>query len=123
MRSTLTALSVSFGAAALYVLLSYATGVPETTASILRSMGSKEYIVEPKRSRGMGGGSRGGRSVRIRYSDLPTIRQACPSIDGMAPAYRPGRGGPVFSTSRSWPWATVMGVGAGARRNRHHQRN
>jgi len=111
LRSILTALSVAFGAAALYVLLSYATGVPDTTASILRSMGSKEYIVEPKRSRGMGGGSRRGRSVRIRYADLPTIRQACPSIDGMSPAYNPGRGGPVFSTNRSWPWARLNGVG------------
>jgi len=74
-------------------------------------MGSKEYIVEPKRSRGMGGGSRRGRGVRIRYADLPTIRQACPSIDGMAPAYNPGRGGPVFAADRSWPWARVNGVG------------
>jgi len=111
LRSTLTALSVAFGAAALYVLLSYATGVPDTTASILRSMGSKEYIVEPKRSRGGGGGSRRGREVRIRYADLPTIRQACPSIGGMAPAYSPGRGGPVFTSNKSWPWARLNGVG------------
>lgn len=112
LRSTLTGLSVAFGAAALYVLLSYATGVPDTTASILRSMGSKEYIVEPKRSRGRGGGgNRRGKRVRIRYADLPTIRQACPSIDGMAPAYSPGRGGPVFASNRSWPWARLNGVG------------
>ena len=112
LRSLLTAASVAFGAAVLFVLLSYATGVPDATASILRSMGSKEFLVEPARSRGPGGaGSRGGRSIRIRYADLGAIRGACPSIDSIAPAYSPGRGGPVFSSDRSWPWARLSGVG------------
>ncbi|MFT5284378.1 MAG: putative ABC transport system permease protein [Planctomycetota bacterium] len=112
MRSILTALSVTFGAAALLVLQGYATSVPEATAAVLRGMGSKEFIVEPQRARrGGGGGSRSGRSVRIRYADLGQIRDACPSIDGLAPTYRPGRGGPVFASNRSWPWATVTGVG------------
>lgn len=110
LRSALTGLSVTFGAAVLYILLSYATGLPETTGDLLRSMGSKEFIAEPRRSRG-GGGSRGGRSIRIRYADLATLRDACPSVGGLAPAYRPGRGGPVFSSDRSWPWALVTGVG------------
>lgn len=107
LRSILTALSVTFGAAVLHILLGYASGVPATTEAVLRSMGSKEFIVEPRRSRG----GRGGRQVRIRYADLDAVREACPSIGGLAPAYRPGRGGPVFSASRSWPWAGVTGVG------------
>lgn len=111
LRSALTALSVTFGASVLFLLLSYATGVPETTASVLRSLGSKEFVVQPKRSHGHGGGSRGGRRIQIRYADLPAIRGACPSIAGIAPAYRPGRGGPVFAKDKSWPWAGVMGVG------------
>ncbi len=112
LRSMLTALSVTFGASVLFVLLSYVTGVPETTASILRSMGSKEFLVEPQRSRGSGGGgNRSGRNIRIRYSDLAEIRAACPSIEGLAPAYRPGRGGPVYASDRSWPWAALSGVG------------
>ena len=115
LRSVLTALSVTFGAAALLVLQGYATSVPEATAAVLRGMGSKEFIVEPKRAR-RGGGSRSGRTVRIRYADLSQIRDACPSIDGMAPTYRPGRGGPVFAIDRSWPWATITGVGFEYRR-------
>lgn len=111
LRSLLTALSVTFGAAVLHILISYATGIPDTTASVLRSMGSKEFIVEPRRSRGHGGGTRSGKPVRIRYSDIDTIRDACPSIAGIAPAYRPGRGGPVFGENRSWPWAGLSGVG------------
>ena len=112
LRSLLTGLSVTFGAAVLFILLSYATGVPDTTAGILRSLGSKEFIVEPSRSGGHGGGgSRSGRSIRIRYVDLPTIRDACPAISLLAPAYRPGRGGPIFTASKSWPWANVTGVG------------
>ncbi|MFT7461797.1 MAG: putative ABC transport system permease protein [Pseudohongiellaceae bacterium] len=107
MRSLLTGLSVTFGAAVLLILLSYATGVPDTTADVLRSMGSREYIVEP-RWRGRG---RGGKRVRIRYTDLPALREACPSIEQLAPAYSPGRGGPLFSRNRSWPWANVTGVG------------
>lgn len=107
MRSLLTALSVTFGTAVLLILLAYASGMPETTADVLRSLGSKEFIVEPRRWRG----SSGGRPVRIRYTDLPALREACPSIAGMAPAYRPGRGGPIFSSNRSWPWAGLTGVG------------
>jgi len=112
LRSSMTALSVTFGASVLYVLISYASGVPETTGAVLRSLGGKEFIVEPQRSRGSGGGgSRRGRQIRIRYADLGAIREACPSIADLAPAYRPGRGGPVFSRSRSWPWASLTGVG------------
>jgi putative ABC transport system permease protein len=107
LRSLLTGLSVTFGTAVLLILMSYASGVPETTADVLRSMGSREFIVEP-RWRGRG---RGGKRVRIRYSDLPVLREACPSIAQLAPAYSPGRGGPIFSINRSWPWANVTGVG------------
>ena len=107
LRSCLTALSVTFGAAVLHVLLGYASGVPATTGAVLRSMGSKEFIVEARRSRG----GRHGRELRIRYADLDAVRDACPSIAAIAPAYRPGRGGPIFSASRSWPWAGVTGVG------------
>ena len=111
LRSFLTALSVTFGAAALFVLLSYVTGVPETTTTILRSLGSKEFIVEARRSRGRGAGTRSGRTIRIRYSDLEAIRDACPSIEKVAPTYSPGMGGPVFSANKSWPWARLSGVG------------
>ena len=111
LRSALTALSVTFGASVLFVLLSYATGVPEATGSILRSLGSKEFLVEPSRARGFFGGNRGGRQVRIRYSDLEAIRDGCPSIEAIAPAYSPGRGGPVFASNKSWPWARLTGVG------------
>ena len=111
LRSGLTLASVAFGVAVLFVLLSYATGVPDATTSILRSMGGKEMTVEPRRSRGPGAGNRGGRSIRIRYGDLPAIRDAAPSLSGIAPTYSPGRGGPVFTSNRSWPWARLSGVG------------
>lgn len=110
LRSLLTMLSVTFGAAALHVLLGYASGMPETTASILRSLGGKEFIAEPRRAR-TGGVGASNRRVRIRYVDLPAIAGACPSVGALAPMYRPGRGGPVFGADRSWPWANVMGVG------------
>jgi putative ABC transport system permease protein len=113
LRSGLTALSVAFGAAVLLILLSYSTGVPETTAAVLRSLGSKELVVEPRRSHGPGGGgNRSGREVRIRYADLSAIRDACPSIAEIAPSFNPGRGGPVFAADKSWPWARLSGVGA-----------
>lgn len=104
LRSALTALSVAFGAAVLLILLGYASGIPETTATILRSLGSKEFIVEPERSFS-------GRRQRIRYTDLPALRSACPSIEEISPAYRPGRGGPVYIEDGTWPWASLVGVG------------
>ena len=110
LRSLLTLASVAFGAAVLFVLLSYATGVPDATESILRSLGGKAFLVEPRRSWGPGG-SRDGRQIRIRYADLPAIREACPAIATISPVYSPGMGGPVFSRQRSWPWATLKGVG------------
>jgi ABC-type antimicrobial peptide transport system permease subunit len=112
LRSLLTLLSVAFGAAVLLVLLAFATGVPAATTSILRSLGGKEFVVEPRRMRGSGNaGNRGGRQIRIRYVDLPAIREACPSIDTLAPSFSAGRGGPVFALNRSWPWARLSGVG------------
>jgi ABC-type antimicrobial peptide transport system permease subunit len=112
LRSLLTLLSVAFGAAVLLVLLAFATGVPDATTSILRSLGGKELVVEAGRMRGSGGaGNRGGRQVRIRYVDLSAIREACPSIAALAPTFDAGRGGPAFALSRSWPWARLRGVG------------
>jgi putative ABC transport system permease protein len=112
LRSLLTLASVAFGAAVLVVLLAYARGVPDATASILRSLGGKAFIVDPGRASGpAGGGNRGGRRIRIRYADLPAIREACPSIEALAPVISPGRGGPVFAKDRSWPWARISGVG------------
>lgn len=110
LRSLLTALSVTFGAAVLVILMAYASGVPDITADILRSMGGKEFIAEPGRSRGHGG-SRGGRRLQIRYVDMPALVEACPSISLLAPTYRPGRGAPAFSDDRSWPWVSLIGVG------------
>ena len=111
LRSLLTLSSVAFGMAVLFVLLSYSSGVPTATASILRSLGSKEMTVQPRRSRRPGTGAGRGRAIKIRYADLPQIREAAPSLAGIAPTYSPGRGGPVFSEDRSWPWARVSGVG------------
>lgn len=110
LRSVLTGASVTFGAAVLIILLSYAGGFPDTTGDMLRGLGSKEFIIEPRRRRGPAAG-RSGRRVQIRYSDMPAIREACPSVEALAPTYRPGRGGPVFSEDRSWPWANLTGVG------------
>lgn len=110
LRSTLTALSVAFGAAVLFILMSYGTAVPAATSDMLHRMGSTEFVVEPERTSGPGGGARGGRRVQVRYDDLAAIRRACPSIDGIAASYDPTRGQPVFTAGRSWPWATVDGV-------------
>lgn len=112
LRSFLTLASVAFGAAVLFVLLAYSSGVPAATESVLRSMGGTEFVAEPRRARGAaGGGTRSGRQVRIRYADIETIAGACPSIAALAPSYSPGRGGPVFAADRSWPWARMQGVG------------
>lgn len=110
LRSVLTALTVSFGTAVLIVLVSYGTGAPDATAQVLRNMGSTQIKVEPARARGFMGTSKG-RKIEIRYDDLEAIREACPSIGGMAAGYSPGRGGPCYSPNRSWPWASVKGVG------------
>ena len=113
LRSALTALSVTFGAAVLLVLLSYGSAMPETTSDMLRSMGSREFVVEPERR----GGNRG-RRIQIRYTDLQAIHEACPSIASIAPILDTGRGGPVFATHRSWPWARMQGVGSDYREHR-----
>ncbi len=110
LRSTLTALSVTFGASVLFILMSYGSDVPAATGDMLHRMGSTEFVVEPERTSGAGGGARGGRRIQIRYDDLPAIRGACPSIAGIAATYRPTRGQPAFSAKRSWPWVVGHGV-------------
>lgn len=110
LRSTLTALTVTFGTAVLMVLVSYGTGAPDATAEVLRTMGSTQIKVQPARSWGPGSSKRG-RKIQIRYDDLDAIRDACPSIGKMAAGTSPGMGGPAYGPVRSWPWARVMGVG------------
>ncbi len=110
LRSVLTALTVTFGTAVLLVLVSYGTGAPSATEAVLRSMGSTQIKVQPARAWGPGGSNRG-RKIRIRYDDLDQIRDACPSIGKMAAGMSPGMGGAAFGPSRSWPWASVKGVG------------
>ncbi|MFG0320250.1 MAG: ABC transporter permease, partial [Planctomycetota bacterium JB042] len=72
--------------------------------------GTTQIKVKPARSWGPGGSNRG-RKIQIRYDDLDSIREACPSVGKMAAGTSPGMGGAVFGPSRSWPWARVMGVG------------
>lgn len=109
LRSVLTALGVAFGAAVLFVLLGYGTSMPKATSDLLHRLGSRELVADPGRLQSTGGGR--GRRIRIRYADLPAIRAACPSIASIAPLYRPSRGQPVFTATRSWPWASLHGVG------------
>lgn len=109
LRSALTALSVTFGAAVLFVLMGYGTAMPQGTADLLHRLGSREFVVDPGRVQSVGGGR--GRRIRIRYTDLPAIRAACPSVAAVSPMYRPSRGQPAFTATRSWPWASLHGVG------------
>ena len=111
LRSALTALTVTFGTAVLIVLVSYGSGAPAATGQVLRDLGSTQIKVSPAGRHGHGG-SRGGRRIEIRYDDLDAIREACPSIGGMAASYSPGMGGAAYGPTRSWPWASVKGVGS-----------
>lgn len=107
LRSFLTALTVTFGTAVLLVLVSYGTAAPDATGEVLRTMGSTQIKFSPS-FRGRGGR---GRRLRIRYDDLDTIREACPSVGLMAAGYSPGMGSPCYGPKRSWPWASMKGVG------------
>lgn len=109
LRSILTATTVAFGSAVLFVLVSYGTGAPAATAAMLRRMGSTQIQVEPRWTQGPGGGGRRGRRIHIRYDDVPAIRAACPSVESMAAACQPADG-PVFGPTRSWPWADLLAV-------------
>ncbi len=111
LRSVLTALTVTFGTAVLLVLMAYGNSAPQATAEVLKQMGSTQIKVEP-RMRGGPGGSRRGKRLEIKYDDLQLIREACPSIGDMSPGYSPGMGSPVFAPKRSWPWASLRGVGS-----------
>ena len=108
LRSCLTALTVTFGTAVLIVLVSYGSGAPAATGQVLRDLGSTQIKVSPAGRHGHGGGRR----IEIRYDDLDAIREGCPSIGGMAAGYSPSMGGPAYGPSRSWPWASMKGVGS-----------
>jgi len=107
LRSFLTAMTVAFGTAVLVVLMSYGTNAPEATGEVLRQLGSTQIKVQPSRR----WGRTQGKTVNIRYDDLPMIREACPSLGGLAPGFNSSRGAVVYGPDRSWPWASVMGVG------------
>jgi putative ABC transport system permease protein len=112
LRSALTALTVTFGTAVLLVLMSYGNSAPEATTAVLKSMGSTQIKVEARGRGGRGGGSRRAKPLEIRYDDIELIRAACPSIAQIAPGSNPpGAGSPVWAPKRSWPWASMRGVG------------
>jgi putative ABC transport system permease protein len=109
LRSALSVASFSSGIAIAVLLVATGDGLRGAIAEILRSLGEGQIVVTPGRTTGLGGQRRAGRSVRIRYADVPAVREATPSLEGLAP-YFDLRGGGAASWRYSIPYSPVRAV-------------
>lgn len=110
LRSVLSVSSFSISIAIAVLLITGGEGLQSTVSEILRSLGEGQILVEPGRTTGLGGQRRAGRSIRIRYADVERIRDAVPSVSGLAPFFYL-RGGGASSWRYSIPYSPVQAVG------------
>lgn len=109
LRSALSVASFSSGIAIAVLLVAAGDGLRGEVAEILRSLGEGQIVAIPGRTTGLGGQRRAGRPVRIRFADIPAIREATPSLDGLAP-YFDLRGGGAASYRYSIPFSPARAV-------------
>lgn len=110
LRSALSVASLASGVAIATVLVAAGNGVRGVVADVLRSLGEGQIQAVPGRTTGAGGQRRAGRAVRIAYEDVPKLREAVPSAEGIAPFFYL-RGGGAASWRYSIPFSPVQAVG------------
>ena len=118
MRTLLTVFTFAISMVIAVVLIATGEGVETTVTRMLRDLGEGQVAATPGRTTGIGGVRRSGREVRIRYAELPSIREALPSFTGIA-AYYDLRGGGASSRKYSIPWSPTRAVAPGYREIRN----
>ena len=88
MRSALTMLSITWGVAALVLLLAYGQGFERALISAFLQIGKDLVVVFPGQTSMQAGGERSGRRIRLELSDVRAIREGVPTVEMVSPEAR-----------------------------------
>lgn len=110
LRTCLTVSSFGISMAIAAVLITAGTGLETIVGEVLRALGQGQLLIDSGTTTGVGGISRSGHRVQIRYRDFKNIRASLPSFEGIAP-YFTLRGGGASSSKYSIPWSPARAVG------------
>ncbi len=110
LRTVLTISSFGISMAIAAVLITAGTSLEVTVTDVLRNLGQGQLLIDSGTTTGVGGVSRSGHKVQIRYRDFQGISGDMPSFEGIAP-YFTLRGGGASSRRYSIPWSPARAVG------------
>ncbi len=87
-RGILTMLSITWGVAALVLLLAYGQGFERALVSAFLQIGKDLVVVFPGQTSMQAGGERAGRRIRLELSDVKAIQEGVPTIEAISPEVR-----------------------------------
>ena len=88
LRSALTMLSVTWGIAALVLLLSYGRGFGEALEGAFDQIGRDLIVIFPWQTSEQAGGERAGRRVPLELRDIEALKEGVPAIEAISPEVR-----------------------------------
>jgi putative ABC transport system permease protein len=88
MRSVLTMLSITWGVAALLLLLAYGQGFERALVKAFLQIGKDLVVVFPGQTSMQAGGERSGRRIRLELSDVKAIQEGVPTVEAVSPEAR-----------------------------------
>src|SRR5690242_10119968 len=80
MRSSLTALGITWGVISVVLLLAFGRGLGGGVASAMGNMGNNVVVIWPGQTSMQAGGQRAGKSVHFEYADVEAIRADVPLV-------------------------------------------
>jgi putative ABC transport system permease protein len=80
MRSSLTALGITWGVISVVLLLAFGRGLGGSVVSAMGNMGNNVVVIWPGQTSMQAGGQRAGRSVHFEYADVEAIRADVPLV-------------------------------------------
>src|SRR5512132_4210904 len=87
-RSILTMLSITWGVAALVLLLAYGQGFERALVKAFLQIGKDLVVVFPGQTSMQAGGERSGRRIRLELSDVKAIQEGVPTVEAVSPEVR-----------------------------------
>ncbi len=88
LRSVLTMLSITWGVAALVLLLAYGQGFGHALIKAFLQIGKDLVVVFPGQTSMQAGGERAGRRIRLELTDVKAIQEGVPTVEKVSPEAR-----------------------------------
>jgi putative ABC transport system permease protein len=88
LRSLLTMLSITWGVAALVLLLAYGQGFEHALTKAFLQIGKDLIVIFPGQTSMQAGGERSGRRIRLELADVKAIEEGVPTVERVSPEVR-----------------------------------